>query len=150
MNPPDTPTPNQDISQPPAEPSNSNSEEPVQPQQPQDFGTPSEPATLPQAPAAPGSQPNPPIRQPMKQRNVFTVILLPYVTLGIYSLYWYVSTKNELNRRGEKIPTAWLIIVPIVNLWWIWKYSEAVESQFGEKLSAPINMLLLLLLGNIG
>lgn len=93
----------------------------------------------------------PPSKAPMKHRNVIAVaLLLPIITFGIYSLYWMVSTKLELNRRGSNIPTAWILIIPIVNIWWMWKYSEAVEEQFGNKLSAPISFILLFLLGSIG
>ncbi len=33
----------------------------------------------------------------MKKRSVLAVILLPIVTLGIYSIVWFVKTKKELN-----------------------------------------------------
>ena len=86
----------------------------------------------------------------MKNRSVVAVLLLTIVTLGFYSLYWFVSTKLEMNRRGAQIPTAWLIIIPIVNIWWIWKYSEAVAKETNEDLSTIISFLLLFLLGVIG
>lgn len=45
------------------------------------------------------------------------VLLLPLITFGIYQIVWYVKTKNEMNQLGATIPTAWLVIVPIVNIW---------------------------------
>ncbi len=108
-------------------------------------------ATPEAATPAPQVVASPPSKAPMKHRNVIAVaLLLPIITFGIYSLYWMVSTKLELNRRGSNIPTAWILIIPIVNIWWMWKYSEAVEEQFGNKLSAPISFILLFLLGSIG
>ena len=86
----------------------------------------------------------------MKQRNPFAVFFLPFITLGIYGLVWQVKTKGEMNRLGSNIPTAWLLIVPIVNYYWLWKYSEGVEQVTGDKLSAPISFILLFLLGSIG
>jgi len=49
------------------------------------------------------------------------------VTLGIYGLVWYVKTKEEMNAKGAEIPSAWLLIVPIANIIWMWKYSVGVE-----------------------
>lgn len=86
----------------------------------------------------------------MKNRNPIAIILLPFITLGIYSIYWLVSTKIEMNKRGAKIPTAWLLIVPMVNLWWMWKYSEGVEYITSNKLSGALSFILLYLLGFIG
>lgn len=86
----------------------------------------------------------------MKNRNPIAVALLPLVTFGIYAIYWQVKTKGELNSKGTNIPTAWLIIIPFVNIWWLWKYSEGVEQVTGEKMSAVLAFILLWLLGSIG
>jgi len=60
----------------------------------------------------------------VKKRNIFLVYLFSIITLGIYAIYWAVSTKNEINSLGAKIPTGWLIIIPIANLYWMYKYAE--------------------------
>lgn len=86
----------------------------------------------------------------MKHRSPIAVLLLPFVTFGIYAIYWEVVTKIEMNKRGANIPTAWLIIVPIVNIWWLWKYSEGVEQVTGNKMSGVMSFILLFLLGFIG
>lgn len=86
----------------------------------------------------------------MKKRNPIAVALLPFVTFGIYGLYWQVKTKGEMNSLGATIPTAWLIIIPFVNIWWLWKYSEGVEHVTGGKLNGVLSFILLWLLGCIG
>ncbi len=86
----------------------------------------------------------------MIKRSILGVLLLPFITLGIYSLVWFVMTKNEMNRKGDDIPTAWLLIIPIVNIYWVWKYSKGVERVTKEKVHAVLAFLLLYLLGNIG
>jgi hypothetical protein len=86
----------------------------------------------------------------MKHRSPVAVLLLPFITLGIYSLYWQVSTKIELNTAGAKIPTAWLIIIPFVNIWWLYKYSQGVDEVTAGKTSTVVAFLLLFFLGFIG
>ncbi len=75
-------------------------------------------------------------------RKIFLVYLYSIITLGIYAIYWLVSTKNEINglKNGkvEKIPTGWWIIVPIGNLWWAYKYCEG----FSQKVKKDNNTLL--------
>ena len=86
----------------------------------------------------------------MTRRSVLAVILLSFFTFGIYGLVWMVMTKNEMNRRGADIPTAWLLLIPLVNIWWMWKYSEGVEVATERQMSGVVAFLLLWLLGLIG
>ena len=60
----------------------------------------------------------------VKHRNIFLVYLFTILTFGIYAIYWMVSTKNEMNNLGAQIPTAWLLIIPIANIYWVYKYCE--------------------------
>lgn len=78
----------------------------------------------------------------MRNRSVLGVVLLPLVTLGIYGLYWLVSTKGELNQKGASIPTAWLLIIPLINLYWLWKYYEGAEQVTDGKVSGVLMFVL--------
>lgn len=71
----------------------------------------------------------------MTKRSPLSVILLTLFTFGIYGIYWEVKTKGEMNALGADIPTALLIIVPIANIWWMWKYGQGVEKVTGNKLN---------------
>src|SRR5690554_4662556 len=87
----------------------------------------------------------------MKQRKPVAVLLLPFVTFGIYSWYWAVKTKGEMNARGEQIPTAWIWLIPFVgSVWWYWKYAEGVEHVTNKKMEGVMAFVLLMLLGSIG
>ena len=86
----------------------------------------------------------------MKQRSVGGVIILSLVTFGIYALIWHVKTKNEMNACGAEIPTAWLLIVPIANIYWIWKWCTGIEHITKEKMTAPVALLLHVMLPLIG
>ena len=69
----------------------------------------------------------------MQHRNPIMVILLSLITLGIYTLVWSARTKNEMNAKGAQIPTAWLLIIPFVSYFWLWKFSEGVEVVTSKK-----------------
>ena len=86
----------------------------------------------------------------MTQRNPILVFLLPCITLGIYGLVWLIKSKEEMNGQGAEIPTGWLLIVPLANLWWFWKFSEGVGKVTRGDTSGGLALVLLLLLGNIG
>ena len=61
----------------------------------------------------------------VKRRNlVFIAIVFP-LTLGIYGLYWFYSTAEELikTNKQEDNSLLWLLmaLIPIVNLFAVWK-----------------------------
>ncbi len=86
----------------------------------------------------------------MKKREPLAVFFLPIITLGIYSLIWYVSTKEEMKSRGAEIPTAWLLILPIVNIFWLWSYAKGVNTVTGGVKSTGAAFAWLFFLGCIG
>jgi len=86
----------------------------------------------------------------MTRRSPISIILLSIVTLGIYYLVWYVSTKNEMNAKGANIPTAWLLIIPIANIFWMWEFSKGVEIVTSKAMGAGSAFALLFFLGSIG
>lgn len=85
----------------------------------------------------------------MENRSIGKVIALSLVTLGIYTIYLLVKTKEEMNALGAEIPTAWLIIVPIANYWWYWKYSEGVERVTNKEIPAILGFVLLIAVGGV-
>lgn len=52
----------------------------------------------------------------MKKRNPYFVAIVSLITLGIYQLYWLIVTKNEMVRKGAKIPTIFLVFAPLLGL----------------------------------
>ena len=85
----------------------------------------------------------------MKTRSPIVVVLLTFITFGIYGLVWHVSTKDEMNAAyGTNIPTGWLLILPIANLYWLWKWSEGSEKATG--MSGPVVFLLMILVPIVG
>ena len=83
----------------------------------------------------------------MTQKNPVVVLVLTFVTLGIYGIIWLARTRGEMVARGAQIPTTWLIIIPIVNLFYYWKWSKGVEHVAGA--SGPLMFILWLLLSPV-
>ena len=86
----------------------------------------------------------------MTQRSPALVLVLALVTFGIYGIVWLVQAKGEMNNQGCEIPTAWLLIVPIANLFWLWKFSEGVGKVTNNQTSPGVAFLMLWMLGPIG
>lgn len=88
----------------------------------------------------------------MQQRNVLFATLTPFIPLvgGLIWLFgWLLSTKNEMNQKyNAGIPHGILIIIPVVNLWWMWRYASAANKVTG-KLS-PVAGFLVLLIAPLG
>jgi hypothetical protein len=62
----------------------------------------------------------------LQERDVVVMYLLGFLTLGIYFIYWYIESKTEINENfGTDIPTCWLLIIPIANIYWMYKFAEA-------------------------
>ncbi len=86
----------------------------------------------------------------MEKRSPVAVLLLPFVTFGIYGLLWFYKTKVEMVAKGAEIPSFILAFIPIVNLYWIWKYCEGVATVTDNKTSGATAFIMLLFLGPIG
>lgn len=86
----------------------------------------------------------------MTKRSVASVIILTIITFGIYGLVWMVKTKGEMVKCGADIPTAWLLIVPIASIYWMWKFAGGVEHVTRGKQSQVLAFVLMFVLGLIG
>lgn len=84
----------------------------------------------------------------MEQRNIGIMIPLMLVTAGLYMVYWLVVTKLDFNDRGAHIPTSWLLIIPLANIYFLYKFTEAFARIIfkNEQLTVPYFLLLMLLL----
>ncbi|MHA1922191.1 MAG: DUF4234 domain-containing protein [Candidatus Heimdallarchaeota archaeon] len=60
----------------------------------------------------------------VKERNPIMVIILTMCTCGIYMLYWIWDTSKELIELKAELPALWYIIVPGLNLYFMYKYLE--------------------------
>ena len=86
----------------------------------------------------------------MKKRAVTEFIILVFVTFGIYFMVWLYKTKEEMRALGADIPTFFLFLVPLANIWWMWKWAAGVELVTKRALTAPYAFLFVFLLNWIG
>lgn len=86
----------------------------------------------------------------MQKQNPLSVFLLTLVTFGVYGIVWMARTRGEMVRKGADIPTTFLIIIPFVNFYYLWKWSQGVEHVTNGKMSWVIAFLLEWILGAIG
>lgn len=51
----------------------------------------------------------------MKKRGSFLVFFLPYITAGIYLIYWLVVTRRDLVKQTNvKVPSVWILFSPLL------------------------------------
>jgi hypothetical protein len=86
----------------------------------------------------------------MTKRSPAMVLILSIVTFYIYMIVWLVKTKREMVKSGADIPTSWLLIVPVANIFWEWKFAGGVEHVTQGKSSQAVTFILMFLLGPIG
>ena len=85
----------------------------------------------------------------MTKKSPFTVLLLSCITCGIYQIVWMVKAKGEMTARGADIPTSWLMLVPIANMLYTWKWCQGVEHVTKGAQSAVTTLILLFFLGPV-
>ena len=83
----------------------------------------------------------------VKKRNIVLVYVFTFITFGIYFIYWLISTKNEMNGLGAQIPTGWLLIIPIANLYWLYKYSEGFSTKVKKDNNTILWFLVMVIVG---
>lgn len=68
------------------------------------------------------------------------------ITFGMYTIYWLVVTKLELNKAGAQIPSAWLFIIPFVNIYFLYKFAEGFCQIVLKNKEYAISYFILILL----
>ncbi|HEY3358562.1 MAG TPA: DUF4234 domain-containing protein [Polyangia bacterium] len=86
----------------------------------------------------------------MTKRSLVMLFVLTAVTGGLYDIYWLVATKREMVARGAAIPSAWLLLVPVANLYWVWKHCQGVAQVTDGQMSAAAALLWQIVLPGCG
>ncbi len=91
----------------------------------------------------------------VKRRNPFLVLVLSFITLGIYNIIWLVLTSKELRRNVASAPNPkllWILLIPIINFlfmfYYYYKYCKALNEFTG--FSTIGSYILFLLINPVG
>jgi hypothetical protein len=85
----------------------------------------------------------------VRHRNGFSLIAWWIASAGLYELLWLGETRLEMNRLGARIPSMWLLVVPMSALYWAWCWAEGVRHVTAGRTSV-LAAFLLWLLGPFG
>lgn len=85
-----------------------------------------------------------------EHRNLYMMILLSIITVGLYFFYWAYKTAKELRAQGNEIPTVFLAIIPLAHFYFWYRYSEAFCKSVLKTADHISYFLLLSLLPHIG
>jgi hypothetical protein len=80
------------------------------------------------------------------KRNPILVLILTIITFGIYHLWWLKETRREINLCGADIPSIRLVIIPIIDLYFVRKYTEGFSHYVAEDRDNKFWFLLYILL----
>lgn len=88
----------------------------------------------------------------LKHRSLIGVFLLNCITLTLYYIYWFFITKTEMNvinSRDAKVPFFLWFFVPIVNVWWFYRFCKAMEISTKGRLNKWLAFFAPVLIGVI-
>lgn len=85
-----------------------------------------------------------------EKRSIAEIYIFGILTIGIYFIYWQIKTKQEMNKElNANIPTCWLLIIPIANIYWLYKYTECFVTKVKRENDFVIWFILFWFLGII-
>ncbi len=64
----------------------------------------------------------------MKERSAVMMIVLTFITCGIYTLVYAIMSTDEMKKMGGDIPHWILVFIPFVNFYFFWKWCAAVDT----------------------
>lgn len=86
----------------------------------------------------------------LQHRSLLKVFLLTVITFGIYYIFWFYNTKEEINSLGAEIPSFVWFWIPFVNFYFFYKYSEAFAKFIKKDGNAILYFIILVCLPLIG
>lgn len=58
-------------------------------------------------------------------RNPLFVFTASLLSLGLYTVYWHFQMRHEIRSFGGEVPSPWIQFVPVVNLWFFYRFIDA-------------------------
>lgn len=91
----------------------------------------------------------------IQRRSIVSAIILSLLTCGIYSIFWYISLTNEINKasgrtndtNGTTCFLLGLVTCGIYNIYWAYKMGEKRDAIAKDQDSSNMIYLILMLCG---
>ena len=80
----------------------------------------------------------------VKRRAAWSVLVLVLASAGAYAIAWLVETRREMNQLGARIPSPWLLALPVTALYWLWCWAEGAELVTARRPPALVAFALVL------
>ena len=80
----------------------------------------------------------------MRWRSAWGVLALVVASAGAYAIAWLCQTRGEMNRLGARIPTPWLLALPVTALYFAWCWAEGVRHVTAGRTSTGVAFTLVL------
>ncbi len=80
------------------------------------------------------------------KRSLLKTTLLTFCTFGLYDLYYLIVTSKELNKVGGHVSSAWLLLVPVLNLYFVYRYAQSYAAIVKKDHSASETILYCLII----
>lgn len=77
----------------------------------------------------------------MARKALIKEVALSILTAGIYTIFWAVELKQDLNRLGANIPTAWLMIIPFANIYFWYQFIDGYRWVMYGKTDETVPLL---------
>ena len=80
-----------------------------------------------------------------RNRSIGMQFVLYIITLGIYGLFWFYSTADEMIRvkgiQGNALLWTLLLFIPVINLFALYKHAETAEAATDGELNGVLMFL---------
>lgn len=92
----------------------------------------------------------------MSKRSVLSVVILSFITCGIYAIYWFYVSAKQLNEKQPEQPLRNYIIACLLScitcgiygIYWLYKFFKKLDEVTGES-NLVLNLLLAIFTGGI-
>jgi hypothetical protein len=81
----------------------------------------------------------------VQRRNSWGLLALSILSVGAFAIAWLCVTRVEMNRLGARIPSPWLLVLPVTAIYWAWRWADGVRHVTARRTSRTTAFVLVLL-----
>ncbi len=81
----------------------------------------------------------------MRRRSCWGLLALSLLSAGAIAIVWLCVTRVEMNRLGARIPSPWLLVIPVTAVYWAWRWADGVRLVTARRTSKRTAFALVML-----